>query len=76
VRFAGCTTDPAVRVKPEHATGAARPWLSVESRRCTPTALVARTPVRYMSVECDARSHMVSEMTDWRAEMIGGLSSG
>jgi hypothetical protein len=32
--------------------------------------------VRYMSVLCDARSHIVSEMTDWRAEMIGGLSSG
>jgi hypothetical protein len=32
--------------------------------------------VRHMSVTCDARSHIVSEMTDWRAEMIGGLSSG
>ena len=37
---------------------------------------LAAVPVRYMSVECDVRSHIVSEMTDWRAEMIGGLSSG
>jgi hypothetical protein len=51
----GCTTDPAVHVKPKHATGTARPWLSVESRRCTPTALVARTPVRYMSVDTATR---------------------
>ena len=26
---------------PEHATGTARPWPSVESRRCTPTVLAA-----------------------------------
>jgi hypothetical protein len=41
-----------------------------------PHRSLAPIPVRYASVECDARSHMVSEMTDWRAEMIGGLSSG
>ena len=29
----GCTLDSAAHVKPEHAAGAARPWLSVESRR-------------------------------------------
>ena len=32
-----CTLDSAAHVKPEPATGAARPWPSVESRRCTPT---------------------------------------
>ena len=32
-----CTLDSAAHVQPEHATGAARPWPSVESRRCTPT---------------------------------------
>jgi hypothetical protein len=36
-----CTLDSAAHVKPEHATGAARPWPSVESRRCTPTVLAA-----------------------------------
>ena len=33
----------------------ARPWTSVESRRCTPTALGARTPVRYVSVDTAKR---------------------
>ena len=47
----GCTLDSAAHVKPEQAANPARPWLSVESRRCTPTALTARTPVRYMSVD-------------------------
>jgi len=32
-----CTLDSAAHVKPEPATGATRPWPSVESRRCTPT---------------------------------------
>jgi len=36
-----CTLDSSARVKPEHAVSAARPWLSVESRRCTPTVLAA-----------------------------------
>ena len=36
-----CTLDSAAHVKPERATGAARPWPSVESRRCTPTVLAA-----------------------------------
>ena len=36
-----CALDSAAHVKPEHATGAARPWPSVESRRCTPTVLAA-----------------------------------
>ncbi len=36
-----CTLDSAAHVKPEPATGAARPWPSVESRRCTPTVLAA-----------------------------------
>ena len=40
-RWTGCTLDSAAHVKPEHATGAARPWPSVESRRCTPTVLAA-----------------------------------
>ena len=37
----GCTLDSAAYVKPEHAAGAACPWLSVESRRCAPTVLAA-----------------------------------
>ena len=36
-----CTLDSAAYAKPEHAAGAARPWLSVESRRCPPTVLAA-----------------------------------
>jgi hypothetical protein len=36
-----CTPDSAAHVKPEPAAGAARPWLSVESRRCVPTVLAA-----------------------------------
>jgi len=45
------------------ASGAVNRWLRPDS-------------VRHMSVTCDARSHIVREMIDWRAEMIGGLSSG
>ena len=30
----GCTLDSAAHVKPEHAASAARPWPSVENRRC------------------------------------------
>jgi hypothetical protein len=29
-----------------------------------------------MEVMCDARSHMVSERTDWRADMVGDSSPG
>ena len=43
-----CTLDSAAHVKPEHATGAARPWPSVESRRCTPTVLAARRRPLYV----------------------------
>ena len=35
----------------KHAADAARPWLSVESRRCMSTVLAGRTPVRYMSAD-------------------------
>jgi hypothetical protein len=48
--------------QPEHAPDTARPWWSVESRRCTPTVLTGRpngpptvlaawTRVRYASVD-------------------------
>jgi hypothetical protein len=48
----GCTLDSAARVKPEHATGAARPWPSVKQptvridrfRAPTPSAIRPWTP--------------------------------
>ena len=48
----GCTLDSAAHVKPEHAAGAARPWLSVEQPTVhtdrpggrTPSAICPRTP--------------------------------
>ena len=43
---AGCTLDSAAHVKPEHATSAARPWPSAESRRCIPTATTVHTDRR------------------------------
>jgi hypothetical protein len=44
----------------------ARPWPSVESRRCTPTVLVARTPVRYMSVTTAPHRPAVTHPDTWR----------
>jgi hypothetical protein len=44
----------------------ARPWVSVESRRCTPTALVPRTPVRYMSVDTATRRSTALQGDTWR----------
>jgi hypothetical protein len=40
----GCTLDSAAHVKPEHPADAARPWPSVENRRCTPTVPGAPIP--------------------------------
>jgi hypothetical protein len=53
----GCTLDSAAHVKPEHAAGAARPWLSVESRRCTPTVLAAGRRPLYVRGHRDTPVH-------------------
>ena len=45
---AGCTLDSAAHVKPEHAAGAARPWLSVEQ----PTVHTDRPDGRAPSAIC------------------------
>jgi hypothetical protein len=42
----GCTLDSVARVKPGHAASAARPWRSVDRRRCAPTVVTVRTDRR------------------------------
>jgi hypothetical protein len=49
--------DSAAHIKPEHATGAARPWPSVESRRCTPTVLAAGRRPLYVRGHRDTGTH-------------------
>ena len=52
-----CTLDSAAHVKPEPATGAARPWPSVESQRCTPTVLAAGRRPLYVRGHRDTSVH-------------------
>src|SRR5260370_23256240 len=52
-----CTLDSTAHVKPEHATGAARPWPSVESPRCTPTLLAAGRRPLYVRRHHDTAVH-------------------
>ena len=44
----GCTLDSAAHVKPEHAAGAARPWLSVEQPTVHTDRPGGRTPSAYL----------------------------
>src|ERR1035441_9047542 len=52
-----CTLDSAAHVKPEHAASPARPWPSVESRRCTPTVLAAGRRPLYVRGHRDTAVH-------------------
>jgi hypothetical protein len=47
----GCTLNSAAHVKPEHAAGAARPWLSVEKPMVRTDRPGGPDAVRYMSVD-------------------------
>jgi hypothetical protein len=56
-RIYGNTPDSAAHVTPEPATGAARPWPSVESRRCTPTVPGAGRRPLYVRGRRDTAVH-------------------
>jgi hypothetical protein len=64
----GCTLDSAAHVKPEHADGAARPWLSVEQPTVhtdrpggrTPSAICPWTP-RHSAPQRDKVTHHGTE---------------
>jgi hypothetical protein len=58
----GCTPNPTAHISPDHTAGQARPWPSVESRRCAPTVLTARTPVRHASVRIELGPRMGAQM--------------
>ena len=64
-----CTLDSAAHVKPEPATGAARPWPSVESRRCAPTVPGAgRRPLTCIAAVTASGSAMTVSATALRVQ--------